>query len=191
MRDTARVSVVIPALDEARSIGKVLEAVPGWVDEVIVADNGSEDGTALIAEEHGARVVYEARRGYGSACLKGIAALDRPDIVVFLDADFSDHPEQMDLLVDPILREEADLVIGSRVLGNAEAGALTPQARFGNRLACYLMRLFWGARYTDLGPFRAIRFTTLRVCLAYGNAKRPRRPKMTSAGAACRSAEKE
>ena len=162
MRDNARVSVVIPALDEARSIGKVLEAIPDWVDEVVVADNGSKDGTAAIAEEHGARVVHEARRGYGSACLKGIAALDRPDIVVFLDADFSDHPEQMDSLVDPILRGEADMVIGSRVLGNAEAGALTPQARFGNRLACYLMRLFWGVRYTDLGPFRAIRFTTLR-----------------------------
>ena len=162
MRDHARVSVIIPALDEARSIGKVLEAIPDWVDEVVVADNGSKDGTAAIAEEHGARVVHEARRGYGSACLKGIAALDAPDIVVFLDGDFSDHPDQMDRLVDPILRREAEMVIGSRVLGNAEAGALTPQARFGNRLACYLMRLFWGVRYTDLGPFRAIRFTTLQ-----------------------------
>lgn len=162
MRDHARVSVIIPALDEARSIGKVLEAIPDWVDEVVVADNGSKDDTAAIAEEHGARVVHEARRGYGAACLKGIAALDAPDIVVFLDGDFSDHPDQMDRLVDPILRGEADMVIGSRVLGKAEAGALTPQARFGNRLACYLMRLFWGVRYTDLGPFRAIRFAALQ-----------------------------
>ena len=162
MRNHARISVIIPALDEARSIGKVLNAIPDWVDEVIVADNGSKDGTVSVAEEHGARVVREPRRGYGSACLAGIAALDQPDIVVFLDADFSDHPEQMASLIEPILRDEADMVIGSRVLGNAERGALTPQARFGNRLACYLMRLIWGLRYTDLGPFRAIRYTTLQ-----------------------------
>ncbi len=162
MRNNARVSVIIPALDEALSIAKVLKAIPDWVDEVIVADNGSKDGTAAIAEENGARVVHEPRRGYGSACLTGIEALDRPDIVVFLDGDFSDRPEQMASLVDPILRDEADMVIGSRVLGNAEPGALTPQARFGNRLACYLMRLFWGVCYTDLGPFRAIRYTALQ-----------------------------
>ena len=162
MRDHARVSVIIPALNEAHSIAKVLNAIPDWVDEVIVADNGSKDGTEAVAEKNGARVVREPRRGYGSACLAGIDALDRPDIVVFLDADFSDHPEQMASLVDPILRDEVDMVIGSRILGKAERGALTPQARFGNRLACYLIRLFWGLRYTDLGPFRAIRYTTLQ-----------------------------
>lgn len=162
MRNGQRISVVIPALNEERSVGKVLSAIPEWVDEVIVVDNGSKDDTVAVAEKNGARVVHEAHRGYGAACLRGIAALDRADVVVFVDADFSDHPEQMDSLVDPIVRGEAEMVIGSRVLGTAEPGALTPQARFGNRLACYLMRLFWGVRYTDLGPFRAIRHETLR-----------------------------
>jgi len=162
MRNGARVSVIIPALNEAPSIGKVLDAIPDWVDQIVVADNGSTDGTGAVAAQHGARVVRESRRGYGSACLKGIAALDRPDVVVFLDADFSDHPDQMDRLVDPILAGTVDIVIGSRVLGNADPGALTPQSRFGNRLACFLMRLFWKASFTDLGPFRAIRYQTLK-----------------------------
>lgn len=162
MRDGSRVSVIIPALNEARSIGRVLDAIPTWVDEIIVADNGSNDGTPDVAAKHGARVVHEPRRGYGSACLKAIAALDRPDVVVFLDADFSDHPEQMDRLVDPIVHDGVDLVIGSRMRGQREPGALTPQARFGNRLACALIRLFWGVQFTDLGPFRAIRYTALQ-----------------------------
>ncbi|NQT87389.1 DUF2064 domain-containing protein, partial [bacterium] len=129
---------------------------------VVVADNGSTDRTAVIAVEHGARVVPASRRGYGSACLAGIAALAEPDIVVFLDGDFSDHPEEMPLLVDPIASGEADMVLGSRVLGCCEPGALTPQARFGNWLTCSLLRLFWRVRQTDLGPFRAITFRALR-----------------------------
>lgn len=161
MRRGRSIAVIIPAIDEAQSIGNVLDAIPEWVDDVIVADNGSKDRTRDVAEEHGARVVREPRRGYGSACLRGMAALESPHTVVFLDGDFSDHPGQMDRLVDPILDDEADMVIGSRVLGNAEKGALTPQAYYGNKLACFLMRLFWGARYTDLGPFRAIRYTSL------------------------------
>jgi len=163
MRQDQRISAVIPALNEEHAIGQVLEAIPRWVDEVVVVDNGSSDQTAAVARGQGARIVSEPRRGYGRACLSGIAALSSPDIVVFLDADFSDHPEEMDRLIDPILRKEAELVIGSRLKGDCESGALTPQARFGNRLACGLMRLFWGVRYSDLGPFRAIRASALQT----------------------------
>ena len=161
MRAGKRISVIIPALDEERAIGLVVAAIPPWVDEVIVADNGSEDRTAEVAGSAGACVISEPRRGYGAACLAGIAALRNPDVVVFLDGDNSDVPGEMGLLVDPIVRGDADLVVGSRALGRRERGALTIQARFGNRLACYLIRLIWGARYTDLGPFRAIRFDAL------------------------------
>jgi glycosyltransferase involved in cell wall biosynthesis len=156
MRGNRRIGVVIPALNEERSIGRVLEEIPAWADEIIVVDNGSTDRTAEKAREGGARVVFEPRRGYGAACLKGIVSLKPADVVVFLDGDLSDYPEQMDRLVEPILSGEAGMVIGSRVLGTREEGALTPQARFGNRLSCLLIRLFWGVRYTDLGPFRAI-----------------------------------
>jgi len=158
----ARIAVVIPALNEQDAIGPVLSAIPGWVSQVVVADNGSTDATAAVAAKWGAMVVREPRRGYGAACLAGIAALDRPDIVVFLDGDCSDHPHEMSRLVGPIVRKEADMVIGSRVLGRAEAGALTPQQRLGNALACHLIRLLHGVRYTDLGPFRAIRYSSLR-----------------------------
>jgi len=161
MRHKANVAVIIPALNEEPSIGKVVAAIPGWVDDVIVVDNGSTDRTADIARSRGARVVSEARRGYGLACLAGLAALRGPDIVVFLDGDFSDYPEEMPLLVDPIARDEADMVIGSRTMGTREPGALTPQARFGNWLSCMLIRWFWSVSYTDLGPFRAIRYSTL------------------------------
>ncbi|MGE4127360.1 MAG: glycosyltransferase family 2 protein [Hyphomicrobiaceae bacterium] len=156
MRLERRIGCIVPAVDEELAIGQVIAAVPRWVDSIIVADNGSTDATARIALEHGASVVHEPRRGYGAACLAGIAALPDVDVVVFLDGDLSDHPEDMDLLVDPIARGEADLVIGSRVLGNAERGALTPQQRFGNWLATRLIRAFWNVRFTDLGPFRAI-----------------------------------
>jgi hypothetical protein len=162
MRNGAKVAVIIPALDEEQSIGKVISMIPDWVDEIIVADNGSRDRTIEVARARGARVVSEPQRGYGSACLAGIAALQDPDVVVFLDGDYSDHPEEMARLVDPIVRDEADLVAGSRVLGQCEAGALAPQARFGNWLACALIRLFWKASYTDLGPFRAVRASTLK-----------------------------
>lgn len=162
MRSGSKITVIIPALNEEAGIQKVLPAIPNWVDGVVVVDNGSIDGTRDRAEALGARIVVEPRRGYGSACLAGIASLESTEIVVFLDADFSDRAEEMDRLVDPILRDEADMVIGSRVRGRREKGALTPQARIGNWIACRIMRLFWGVAYTDLGPFRAIRHSALR-----------------------------
>lgn len=161
MKEQHRICVIIPALNEEKAIGRVLDDIPDWVDEVIVADNGSSDGTPEVAAAHGARVVHQPQRGYGAACLKGIAALDPCDIVAFIDGDYSDHPQEMGDVVDPIIRNEADLVIGSRVRGELEPGALTPQQIFGNWLACRLMALFWKAEFTDLGPFRAIRTTSL------------------------------
>jgi glycosyltransferase involved in cell wall biosynthesis len=156
MRNGRRIGVVIPARDEERAIATVVAAIPAWVDSIVVADNGSRDRTAEVARAAGARVVSEPRTGYGAACLAAIAALPEVDIVVFADGDNSDHPEDMADLADPIIAGRADLVIGSRVLGVAERGALSPQQRWGNWLATRLIRLFWGARFTDLGPFRAI-----------------------------------
>ena len=163
--NVAKIDVVIPALNEEASLALVLADVPRPpVRRVVVADNGSADGTARVAREGGAEVVAAPRRGYGSACLAGLAHLRRtgpPDVVVFLDADYSDHPEELPSLVAPILAGEADLVIGSRVLGRRERGALLPQARAGNLVACLLIRVFYGHRFTDLGPFRAIRWDAL------------------------------
>lgn len=156
VRADARVAVIIPALDEEHAIGRVLEAIPGWADEVIVVDNGSIDATAARARAGGARVVREPRRGYGAACLAGLAALGACDVVVFLDGDYSDHPEEMARLVDPIVAGRAELVIGSRTLGQAARGALSPQQRIGNRVACALIRVLYRRHYTDLGPFRAV-----------------------------------
>ena len=169
-----RVGLVVPAWNEEEALPLVLAELPsGRFDRLVVVDNGSTDGTARVAAAGGAEVVHEPRRGYGSACLAGIAALGTPgpggapaldagDVVVFLDADHSDHPEELGLILAPLERGEADLVIGSRVLGGATMDALLPQAWFGNRLACFLMRVLFGARYTDLGPFRAIRVEALR-----------------------------
>ncbi len=159
-----RIAVVIPVFNERDSLPLVVRAIPqGLVDEIVVVDNGSTDGTDSIARGLPVRLVREPRRGYGSACLAGVAALAQrpPDVLVFLDGDFSDHPEEMPRLLDEI-DAGADLVIGSRALGHRERGALLPQARFGNALACRL--IFWlsGHRYTDLGPFRAIRWAAYR-----------------------------
>ena len=170
-----RLAVIIPALNEERSLPLVLTALAGIelgidrhgrqirIAEVVVVDNGSTDGTARVASHHGATVLSEKKRGYGRACLKGLAHLTStpPDIVVFLDADFSDDPSCLAALVGPIAAGEMDLVLGSRLLGRCEPGALLPQARYGNRLAVTLIRLLYGFTYTDLGPFRAIGFSAL------------------------------
>jgi hypothetical protein len=156
--------VIIPAFNEARAIGRVVADIPdGLADEVLVVNNASTDETVDNARAAGATVVTEERRGYGFACLRGLAyaAAKQPDVVVFLDGDYSDHPEEMTRLVAPIADDTADFVVGSRIRGEAEPGALLPQAQVGNRLACALMSAIWGADYTDLGPFRAIRFRDL------------------------------
>ncbi|MGH9804547.1 MAG: glycosyltransferase family 2 protein [Candidatus Acidiferrales bacterium] len=157
------VALIIPALDEELALGSVLDALPrGLFARVIVADNGSSDGTADVARLRGAEVVWEPRRGYGRACLAGLAALDETtEIVVFMDADGSDVPEEARQIVAPIVAGEADLVIGSRALGRAEPGSLRWAQRWGNRLAVGLIALLYGHRYTDLGPFRAIRRASL------------------------------
>lgn len=162
------VTVVIPALDEAASLPLVLGDLPP-VQRVIVVDNGSTDATAEVAITQGATVVHEPRRGYGTACLRGLAAIAEliaggeppPRLVVFLDADYSDHPEFLPELVDPILNGRAEFVLGSRLRGQREARAMPPQSLFGNRLACFLMRHLFAAEYTDLGPFRAIDYHAL------------------------------
>lgn len=160
-----RISVVIPALNEERSIGKVLRRLPlETLHEVIVVDNGSTDRTGQKALSAGepVRVVEEPRRGYGQACLTGIASLEPCDIVVFLDADYSDYPEELPRVIEPILHRGKDFVVGSRMRRPDARRALLPQARFGNWLACFLMQIFWGRKWTDLGPFRAIRADALR-----------------------------
>lgn len=156
--------MIIPVFNERESLPLVVGDIPrGLVSEIVVVDNGSTDGTDSIARGLPVRLVREARRGYGSACLAGLAALEAspPDVVVFLDGDYSDHPEEMPSLLAAI-DAGADLVIGSRALGRREPGALLPQARFGNALACFLIRLLYGHRYTDLGPFRALRWEAWR-----------------------------
>jgi glycosyltransferase involved in cell wall biosynthesis len=152
-----RVTIVIPAFNEERSIARVIEAIPKeLVHEVIVCDNASTDRTGEAAKAAGAKVVNEPQPGYGAACLAAMAVMDDPDVVVFLDGDYSDYPEDLPALLRPIEEGTADLAIGSRVLGECEKGALTPQQRYGNRLAVFLIRLLFGVRFTDLGPFRAI-----------------------------------
>ncbi len=159
-----KISVIIPAYNEEPSIGLVLDALPRQrLHEVLVVNNASTDKTAEVARSRGARVIDEPRRGYGQACLAGIAALDNPDIVVFLDGDFSDYPEEIVGLIAPIESGTADLVLGSRMILPQSRKALLPQARYGNRLAVFLIRMLFGHRYTDLGPFRAIRTKSLKA----------------------------
>ncbi len=156
MRQDQHIAVIIPALNEEHAIGRVIDDIPAWVDDIVVADNGSNDGTADVARAHGARVIHEPEPGYGAACLAGIAACPKADVFVFLDGDYSDHPEELARVVDPVVNGTCEFVIGSRVMGKAQKGALTPQQRFGNWLACKLMNGLWRTCYTDLGPFRAI-----------------------------------
>lgn len=156
---TLRVSIVMPARNEEGAIGLVLDEIPrALVHEVVVADNGSTDATAAVARARGATVVFVPQPGYGNACLAAIARTDpAADVIVVLDADHSDYPDDLPALLAPIAANEADLVIGSRVLGGAEPGALPWNQRFGNWLACLLVRILYGARLTDMGPFRAVR----------------------------------
>ncbi len=155
-----KVSVIIPVLNEEKAIAKVINDIPQeLVQEIIVVDNGCSDNTAEIARDHGAKVISEPRKGYGSACLAGLSAVECADIIVFIDGDYSDDPTELSLLIKPIQENQADFVIGSRK--PSEKGALLPQARFGNKLATFLIKTFYGVKYTDLGPFRAIRHSQL------------------------------
>ena len=161
-----RISVVIPAYNEENAIANVIAEIPTIVNEIVVVNNNSTDATVTVAEAAGATVLTENNKGYGYACLKGLAYLkagNTPDIVVFLDGDYSDFPKELNLLVQPIIDNKVDFVVGARVKEKREEGSLTPQQIFGNWLACYLMRLLFKSEFTDLGPFRAIRWETLEA----------------------------
>jgi len=164
------IDVIIPAFNEESSIGLVLKEIPGeWVREVIVCNNGSTDKTADVAKAAGATVVNQPKPGYGSACLAGLAYIEskqkdkHPDIIVFIDGDYADYPEELPLLVKPIMEDQMDMVIGSRALNPIEQGAMQPQQIFGNWLATTLIRLFYKYDFSDLGPFRAIRWDKLQA----------------------------
>jgi len=158
-----RIVVIIPAFNEEESLPKVIKDIPDFVDEIIVVNNGSTDNTSEVAKKNGATVLIENEKGYGAACLKAIDYIkEKYEVVVFLDGDYSDYPEEMNLVVEPIIKDNYDLVIGSRMLGKREKGAMLPQAVFGNWLASFLIKLFWNYKFTDLGPFRAIRFSSLQ-----------------------------
>jgi glycosyltransferase involved in cell wall biosynthesis len=163
---STRCSVIIPAFNEENGVGQVIQEIPkNLISEIVVVNNNSTDDTEKVARENGATVLREPTPGYGRACLKGIEYLKnvktQPDVVVFLDADHSDYPEEMAQLIQPILDNRADLVIGSRALGNKEQGSMTPQQIFGNWLATRLLKILYKVKFTDLGPFRAIRFDKL------------------------------
>jgi glycosyltransferase involved in cell wall biosynthesis len=162
------IDVIIPAFNEQEAVGLVVKDIPKQlVRHIVVVNNASSDRTSEMARSAGAIVVDQPERGYGNACLKGMERVAShqppPDIVVFLDADNSDKPEQMTDVVGPILRNEADFVIGSRAMGQREAGSMMPQQIFGNWLATRLLKHFYGVRYTDLGPFRAVRWPVLQA----------------------------
>ncbi|MCY2688534.1 glycosyltransferase family 2 protein [Salinimicrobium sp. TH3] len=159
------IKVIIPAYNEANSIGHVIKDIPENVDEVIVVSNNSTDATEANAKKAGATVLQESRKGYGYACLKGMDYIsqlpEKPEIIVFLDGDFSDYPQELEKIVEPILQRDVDLVIGARVKRWREKGAMTFPQIFGNWLATNLMKLFFNARFTDLGPFRAVKYEKL------------------------------
>ena len=170
MKEKPTIDVLIPAWNEEKALPLVLKGIPKeWVRQVIVCDNGSTDRTAEVARAEGAILVSQPERGYGNACLAGMRYLQnlpaskQPEIVVFLDGDFSDYPEELPKVVAPVLNEGKDLVIGSRRLGGMEPGAMTTVQRFGNWLAPFLIRLFYNYRFSDLGPFRAIRWDKLQA----------------------------
>ena len=159
------IKVIIPAYNEQDSIAHVINDIPKIVDEVIVISNNSTDKTELNAKNAGAIVLTETKKGYGYACLKGLDYISKqktkPDIIVFLDGDYSDYPEQLTEIVDPIINKDIDFVVGARVEKLRESGSMTPQQVFGNWLATFLMKLFFGAKFSDLGPFRAIKYDKL------------------------------
>ncbi|WP_375241011.1 glycosyltransferase family 2 protein [Polaribacter sp.] len=161
----SNIKVIIPAYNEQDSIGNVIRDIPKIVDEIIVVSNNSTDKTEENAAKAGATVLTENRKGYGYACLKGMDYISKqeikPEIVVFLDGDYSDYPEQLTELITPIVQQDLDFVIGARVKELRETGAMTPQQIFGNWLATSLMKLFFNANFTDLGPFRAIKYNKL------------------------------
>ena len=165
MNSTPIIDVIIPAFNEEKSIVKVVEDIPKLVRHVVVANNNSTDRTAEVAMEWGAEVVFEPQKGYGKACLTAMNWIKhqevQPDILVFLDGDYSDYPEELEDLIAPILADKADLVIGSRSMGQREAGSMTFPQVFGNELATLLMRWMYGAKFSDLGPFRAISWSKL------------------------------
>lgn len=160
------IDVVIPAFNEENAVGRVIDALPhAMLRHIVVCDNGSSDDTTEAARARGAKVVFERRKGYGRACLKALEYIETmekaPDYIVFLDADYSDYPQELPQLVKPLIDSNYDLVIGSRVRGQVEKGALTLPQRFGNRLATFLIRQLFDVKFTDLGPFRAVRYTSL------------------------------
>jgi len=155
MLEDHHISVLIPAFNEAECLPLLLRAIPDYVDHILVVDNGSTDDTATIARTGGAEVIHEPHKGYGQACLSGLKNLLKTDIIIFLDADFCEDPRKIVDLCTPIINQKADMVLGSRMHPGAEQ-SLTLQQRFGNRLACFLMKMVWRTDYTDLGPFRAI-----------------------------------
>ena len=159
------IKVIIPAYNEQDSIANVINDIPDIVDETIVISNNSNDNTEINAKKAGATVLSEPKKGYGYACLKGIDYISKleqkPTIIVFLDGDYSDYPEQLTEIVDPILKDDIDFVIGARVKKLRETGSMTPQQIFGNWLATFLMKLFYEAKFSDLGPFRAIKYNKL------------------------------
>lgn len=168
MKLTPKVFVIIPAFDEEKSIGKVIHDIPkNIVSEVYVGNNNSKDNTEAVAREAGAIVITEKRMGYGYACLACMNKIEKkpkaeqPDIIVFVDGDYSDYPEKISELIKPIIENDMDMVIGSRVLGKAEKGSLTPVQKFGNALSTFLIRKLYKVKYTDLGPFRAIKWEQL------------------------------
>jgi glycosyltransferase involved in cell wall biosynthesis len=162
----ADIKVIIPAINEEDSIGLVVSEIPDHVSEIVVVDNGSQDDTIANAKKAGATVITENRKGYGFACLKGLNYISErsktPDIIVFIDGDYSDYPEELDKIVAPILENDIDFVVGARKKSLREPGSMTPQQVFGNRLATFLMRLFFRSKFTDLGPFRAIKYEKLK-----------------------------
>ena len=159
------IKVIIPAYNEADSIAKVINDIPKIVDEIIVISNGSTDDTEDNAKNADATVLREQNRGYGYACLKGLDYIskqeEKPDIIVFLDGDYSDYPEELLKIIDPIINDNIDFVVGARVKNLREKGAMTIPQIFGNWLATFLMRLMYNAKFTDLGPFRAIKYDKL------------------------------